>query len=131
MTNKQSNSGDPVPTSRSLEEPGNDDREQGPSSDDHRQSVAFLAKSLSDNNRLRILLFLGEGRTSVSVIVEKLDLSQPLVSHHLKELKRSLLVKVEREGPFIYYQLADRRILAVVQALSTIAGDLLSMRTTF
>jgi DNA-binding transcriptional ArsR family regulator len=131
MTEKQSTPGEPAPTSRSSEEPGNEDREQGLSSDDHRQSVAFLAKSLSDNNRLRILLFLGDGRTSVSVIVEKLELSQPLVSHHLKELKRSLLVKVEREGPFIYYQLADRRILAVVESLSTIARDLLSLRTTF
>jgi DNA-binding transcriptional ArsR family regulator len=54
---------------------------------------------------------------SVSAIVEELDLSQPLVSHHLKELKRSLLVKVEREGPFIYYELADSRILDVLRNL--------------
>jgi DNA-binding transcriptional ArsR family regulator len=99
--------------------------------DDHLQRAAFLAKSLSDTNRLRILLFLGSGRKSVSAIVEKLDLSQPLVSHHLKELKRSLLLKVEREGPFIYYELADARILDVVQALSLIATDLLAKRTTF
>lgn len=99
--------------------------------DDHLQSAAFLAKSLSDGNRLRILLLLGDGRKSVSAIVEKLDVSQPLVSHHLKELKRSLLVKVEREGPFIYYELADVRILDVVQALSLVATDLLGKRTTF
>jgi DNA-binding transcriptional ArsR family regulator len=99
--------------------------------DKHLQSAAFLGRSLSDGNRLRILLLLGDGRKSVSAIVEKLDVSQPLVSHHLKELKRSLLVKVEREGPFIYYELADARILAVVQALSSLATDLLTSRTTF
>ena len=60
-------------------------------------TVAFLAKSLSDENRLRILLFLSQGKESVTRIVEELNLSQPLVSHHLKELKRSLLVKVERQ----------------------------------
>src|SRR3989339_1289432 len=84
---------------------------------DHLQSAAFLAKSLSDGNRLRILLLISSGRKSVSAIVEELNLSQPLVSHHLKELKRALLVKVEREGPFIYYELADARILEILRSL--------------
>ncbi len=98
---------------------------------DHLQKAAFLAKSLSDSNRLRILLLISSGRKSVSAIVEGLELSQPLVSHHLKELKRALLVKVEREGPFIYYELADARILNVLQTLSEVATDLLTGRKTF
>jgi len=98
---------------------------------DHLQRAAFLAKSLSDGNRLRIVLLISSGRKSVSAIVEELNLSQPLVSHHLKELKHSLLVKVEREGPFIYYELADARILEVLQILNEVAGDLLSTRKTF
>lgn len=98
---------------------------------DHLPNVAFLAKSLSDENRLRVLLCITAGKKSVSRIVEELQLSQPLVSHHLKELKRSLLVRVERSGPFIYYQLADARILDVLETLSVVAGDLLAARTTF
>ncbi len=94
-------------------------------------SAAFLAKALSDANRLRILLLVCNGRRSVSSIVEALDLSQPLVSHHLKELKRSLLVKVEREGPFVYYELSDSRILTVLKTLHEIATDLLSERKGF
>jgi DNA-binding transcriptional ArsR family regulator len=100
-------------------------------SNDHLQSAAFLAKSLSDGNRLRILVLISSGKKSVSAIVEELNLSQPLVSHHLKELKRSLLVKVEREGPFINYELADVRILEVLQTLSAVATDLLTARKTF
>ena len=95
------------------------------------QTAAFLAKSLSDGNRLKILLLLGGGRKSVSAIVEALDLSQPLVSHHLKELRRSLLVNVQREGPFVYYTLADSKILDIVEFLSDMAADLLSARNTF
>jgi DNA-binding transcriptional ArsR family regulator len=95
------------------------------------QTVAFLAKSLSDENRLRILLCVSNGKKSVSSIVEELGLSQPLVSHHLKELKRSLLVKIERNGPFIYYELVDPRILCVIQTLNTVATDLLAARKTF
>jgi DNA-binding transcriptional ArsR family regulator len=98
---------------------------------DHLQRAAFLAKSLSDGNRLRILLFISGNKKSVSAIVEELDLSQPLVSHHLKELKRSLLVTVQREGPFIYYELADARILDVLRTLGEVATDLLSTRKTF
>ena len=98
---------------------------------DQLQSAAFLAKSLSDGNRLRILLLISSGRKSVSAIVEELDLSQPLVSHHLKELKRSLMVNVEREGPFVYYELADDRILKVLKILSDVATDLLSGRKLF
>ena len=94
-------------------------------------TVAFLAKSLSDENRLRVLFSLREGRLSVSSLVEALQLSQPLISHHLKELKRSLLVKVERQGPFIYYELADKRILQIIKDLETVAGELLANRRTF
>lgn len=94
------------------------------------RSVAILAKALSDENRLRILMCLNGQKKSVSKIVEEVGLSQPLVSHHLKELKRCLIVDIERNGPFIYYGLADSRILGVVQALRSIAMDLLSARKT-
>ena len=94
------------------------------------QSVAFLARSLSDVNRLRILHCVRDEKKSVSAIVEELALSQPLVSHHLKELKHSLLVNVERQGPFIYYELADARIVHVVQTLLQVANDLISGRRT-
>lgn len=94
-------------------------------------ALAFLAKSLADANRLRILLCLGNGQKSVSQIVEELNLSQPLVSHHLKELRRSLLVQVERRGPFIYYEMTDARIIDIVKALDGLATDLLAARTTF
>jgi DNA-binding transcriptional ArsR family regulator len=93
-------------------------------------SLAFLGKSLSDENRLRILLCLGGGKKAVGSIVEELNLSQPLVSHHLKELKRSLLVNIERSGPFIFYRLADPSIIEVMQNLSAIARNLLARRTS-
>ena len=94
-------------------------------------SIAFLAKALSDENRLRILLCIGGEKKSVSRIVEELGLSQPLVSHHLKELKRSLLVQVERSGPFIYYDVADPSVLDILERLDTLGKGLLARRSTF
>jgi DNA-binding transcriptional ArsR family regulator len=99
--------------------------------DEELSTIAFLAKSLSDENRLRILLFLSRGKESVTRIVEELKLSQPLISHHLKELKRSLLVKVERNGPFIYYDMADQRIITILNDLQVLAESLLANRKTF
>ena len=94
-------------------------------------SIAFAARALSDENRLRILLSVRQGKKSVSSVTEELGLSQPLVSHHLKELKRALLVKSERNGPFIHYEIADQRIIGIVEALSDVASDLISKRRTF
>ena len=93
--------------------------------------VAFIARALADENRLRILLSLSQGKRSVSRLVEELGISQPLASHHLKELKRALLVTVERSGPFIYYELADRRIVSLLSGLQGMAADLLNRRTAF
>jgi ArsR family transcriptional regulator, zinc-responsive transcriptional repressor len=93
--------------------------------------AAFVGKSLSDENRLRILLSLNGGKKTVSSIVEEMKLSQPLVSHHLKELRRCLLVKVERKGLFVYYEIADERILDIVRQLAHLATELLSKRDTF
>ena len=95
------------------------------------QAPAFLAKSLSDENRLRILICISDRKKSVSAIVEELQLSQPLISHHLKELKRSLLVEVERDGPFIYYEISDKRIIDILKDLDVLATDLLALRKTF
>ena len=94
-------------------------------------SAAFLAKTLAEENRLRILLFLAHGQKSVSQIVEGLNLSQPLISHHLKELRRSLLVNVERRGPFVYYELSDPHIVDILMSLETLALKLLTQRTSF
>lgn len=93
--------------------------------------VAFVGKSLSDENRLRILLSLCNGKKTVSTIVEEMSLSQPLVSHHLKELRRCLLVNVERKGLFVYYEIADDRIIEIIRQLAHLATDLLSKRNTF
>jgi len=95
------------------------------------QTLAFLAKCLADENRIRILFSVSDGKKSVSKIVEELGLSQPLVSHHLKELKRTLLVHVERSGPFVYYEIADARILRILEELNVLGRDLIDKRTTF
>jgi len=66
---------------------------------------------LSDINRLRIIKFIGNDERTVSEIVNAMNLSQPLVSHHLKTLKNSSILDTKRVGPFIFYTLKDARFL--------------------
>ncbi len=93
--------------------------------------VAVICKCLSDENRLRILQTIGTDKKSVSQIVEELELSQPLVSHHLKELRRSHLLKVEREGPFVYYQISNNGILSLLGQLHEMAKALIESHEPF
>lgn len=92
------------------------------------RNAAFLAKALADENRLRILLCIGEGKKSVTQITEAVGLSQPLVSHHLRELKRGLLVSVERKGPFVFYELSQPEVLSAIAELEQLAASLLHAR---
>ncbi len=79
-----------------------------------------IFQTLGEVNRLRIIRFVGDKTRSVSEIVEVLKLSQPLVSHHLRVLREQGILKTKREGPFVYYELSDLRILDALGIFSEI-----------
>jgi len=93
--------------------------------------IAAICKSLADENRLRILLTIGSDKKSVSQIVEDTGLSQPLVSHHLKELRRCHLLTVERQGPFVYYQVSNGGVLPLLARMDEMAKELISSHEPF
>ncbi len=67
------------------------------------ETVAELFKTLSDPTRLRILNTLTLDCQSVSSIVEATQLSQPLVSHHLRLLRDRGLVRAAPRAGYTYY----------------------------
>lgn len=86
-----------------MKESDSTSSEVGESCCDFKSLVAVF-KALSDENRQKILLSLEEqGELSVSQLVERFDLSQPTMSHHLGVLRNAGLVNDRREGQFIYY----------------------------
>jgi Predicted transcriptional regulators len=62
-------------------------------------------KALSDEYRREILEMLKAGRMTAGDISSKFDMTQATVSHHLSILKEADLVRIERKGKFIYYEL--------------------------
>ncbi len=95
------------------------------------RQIAVFYRSLADENRLRILTSLAEGGRSVSEIVEQTGLSQPLVSHHLKELKNNLIVKTERKGSFVFYELIEPTILDLLRLTNQLVIELSEKNTSF
>jgi ArsR family transcriptional regulator, arsenate/arsenite/antimonite-responsive transcriptional repressor len=75
------------------------------------RKLAELFKALADENRLKIIKMLSEKELCVCEIYDKLNMSQPAISHHLKILRVAGLVKDTKEGKWIYYSL-DKDALA-------------------
>jgi DNA-binding transcriptional ArsR family regulator len=84
--------------------------------------LQHLFQTLGDANRLKIIKFIGDTERSVSEIVEATGLSQPLVSHHLRILREREILITDRNGPFIYYQLKNKRMLETLGLFLELAG---------
>jgi len=72
--------------------------------------AADLFKLFSDSTRLGILWALSESEMCVCDLCALLKMKQPAVSHQLKNLKQSRVVKARRDGKVIYYSLDDDHI---------------------
>lgn len=75
-----------------------------PISDQSVRDLAQVFKLLSDETRLRILLYLAQNQEMhVTDLCGKLGQSQPAVSHHLALLRVSSLIESRREGKHNFY----------------------------
>lgn len=72
--------------------------------------MAELFKTLNDPTRLKIVNALMLSEMCVCDIAALLDMSQPAVSHHLKVLRQTQLIKYRRDGKIVYYSLDDEHV---------------------
>jgi len=73
------------------------------------QSFLNITKALADESRLRMLLVLEPGELCVCQLTELLGLAMSTVSRHLSVLYQAGLVKVRKEGRWMYYSLSGKR----------------------
>jgi DNA-binding transcriptional ArsR family regulator len=78
------------------------------------EAAAELFKALSSASRLSLLRLLAEGTATVGSLAERSELSQPLVSQHLRTLRAAGLVSVERVGREAHYSVADTHVSHIV-----------------
>ena len=77
--------------------------------------LAELFKIFGDSNRIRILYALSGTELCVSDIAQMLSLSVSAVSHQLRILKASKLVRCRREGKIIFYMLDDEHVKDIIE----------------
>lgn len=78
------------------------------------EDLAELYKVFSDSSRVKILCALTQSDMCVSEISEFLDITQSAISHQLKTLKASGLVKTKRIGKNIVYSLTNEQVRAII-----------------
>ena len=76
--------------------------------------LAELFKIFGDSNRIRILYALSGTELCVSDMAKMLGLSTSAVSHQLRILKSSKLVRCRREGKIIFYMLDDEHVRDII-----------------
>ena len=82
--------------------------------DETLYDLAELFKVFGDSTRIKILYALFEAELCVCDIAQLLGLTQSAVSHQLRVLKSSRLVKPRKEGKTVFYSLADDHVRKII-----------------
>lgn len=97
--------------------------EPAPLAPDDRERLLAAFKALGDGTRLSILRLIAAQPEAICAcdIVDRFDVSQPTIAHHLKVLRQAGLITVSRRGIWAYYGLDPRG----VDLLESAAGRIL------
>ena len=82
--------------------------------DEHFFELAEFFSVIGDSTRIKILYLLFEGEMCVCDISEKLSMSMSAISHQLRVLKNSRLVKYRKEGKSVLYSLDDDHVKTII-----------------
>ena len=88
--------------------------------EDAAERIARLFRALGDRHRVRLLSLIAAaegGEACVCNLTAPLGLSQPTVSHHMKQLAEAGLVTREQRGKWAYYRVVPETMAAISQAL--------------
>jgi DNA-binding transcriptional ArsR family regulator len=77
--------------------------------------VCDLFKMLGEASRLKIVCALMGTRMCVAHLAEQVEMEQSAVSHQLRNLKQTGLVKSEKKGKQVFYSLDDDHVFTIVQ----------------
>ncbi len=84
-------------------------------SDEKICDLADFFKIFADSSRIKVLWALHHGEMCVTHLAEQLTMNTPAVSHQLKILRQSHLVRTRREGKKVYYRLADEHVEGILE----------------
>ena len=82
--------------------------------EDTLYDLTELFRIFADSTRVRILYVLFESEMCVCDLAQLLGMTQSAISHQLRALKQSKLVKYRREGKTVFYSLADGHVRTIL-----------------
>lgn len=74
------------------------------------KKTAVVFKAFCDENRIRILQLLQEGEKCACELLEKMNITQPTLSHHMKILCDSGIVAGRKDGKWMYYSVSEEGV---------------------
>lgn len=86
-------------------------------------SVQDTLQALADPTRREILNLLKQSRMSAGEISNHFSISGAAVSRHLSVLKEADLIRDEREGKYIYYELNATVLEEILLWISELKGE--------
>ena len=78
---------------------------------------AKIFKAFCDDTRLMVLELLQSGEKCACVLLEKVNVKQPTLSHHMKILVESGIVNARKEGKWMYYSINEENGRAALMLL--------------
>ncbi|OED48263.1 transcriptional regulator [Endozoicomonas sp. (ex Bugula neritina AB1)] len=87
-------------------------------SENHMVRLAKIFHLLGDTKRLQLVISCLEEPQSVCCLADITGMSQPLTSHHLRNLREARVLKSNRKGKQVFYELDDHHIRHVVLDLA-------------
>ena len=87
---------------------------------------AKVFKAFCDENRLMVLSLLQNGEKCACVLLEKVNVGQSTLSHHMKILVDSGIVAARKEGKWMYYSISAagcENAAKLLQELTTVTVD--------
>lgn len=81
------------------------------------RELMAVTKALADENRVRVLMFMGDRELCVCQIIEMLQLAPSTVSKHLNILHQAGLLDSRKDGRWVHYRQARDGSVAVREAL--------------
>jgi rhodanese-related sulfurtransferase/DNA-binding transcriptional ArsR family regulator len=85
------------------------------------EHFARIGKAVGSPARLELLDLLGQGEKPVETLARQAGLSVTNTSNHLKELRGASLVSTRKDGPYVFYRLADPSVQEFLRSLQALA----------
>lgn len=88
------------------------------------KKTATMFKAFCDENRLQILSLLQSGEKCGCRLLEEMQITQPTLSHHMKILCDSGVVKGRKEGKWMHYSISEEGMDAVADTLNELKQNM-------